>query len=114
MKKLNNYRQGEVLMFGMDPTAAQMLRSRYKGGFNAFKKIPDNVIIEGEISGHKHEVINGKLYQHPDKKDVMILEAGNGCIVKHPEHKDVPMPKGVYEINIQREYSEGKASRVKD
>jgi hypothetical protein len=109
-KQLKNYRQGEVLIFGEDRLKSR-LREDWK---KKARLVPDNVIIEGEISGHKHEVINGKLYQHPDKKDVMILEAQEGCVVKHPEHKDVSMPKGVYEINIQREYDEGKARKVKD
>lgn len=78
------------------------------------KRVPDNVIIEGEVSGHKHEVVNGRLYEHPTKKGVMILEAGEGCIVKHPEHKPIPVPKGTYQIDIQREYNEGKATDVKD
>lgn len=110
MRKLKNYRQGEVLIYGQDGVM-DPLRPDWK---KRAKLVKDNVIIEGELAGHKHEVVNGKLYQHPDKKDVMILEAGEGCIIKHPEHKDVPMPKGVYEVNIQREYNEGKAGRVKD
>ena len=109
MRSLKNYRQGEVLILG----EKRLVRIRDNWKERA-KIIKGNVIIEGEISGHKHEVINGKLYQHPDKKDVMILEAQNGCVVKHPEHKDVRMPKGVYEIKIQREYDEGKARKVKD
>jgi hypothetical protein len=108
-KKLNNFRQGEVLIFGEDS-----LRDIPADWKKRAKLVKDNVIIEGEITGHKHEVINGKLYDHPDKKDVMILEAEDGCIIKHPEHKDVPMPKGVYEINIQRELAEGEARKVKD
>lgn len=109
MRKLKNFRQGEVLFYGED-----RLRNIPQDWKQRAKLVKDNVIIEGELSGHKHEVVNGKLYQHPDKKDVMILEASEGCIIKHPEHKDVPMPKGVYEINIQREYDDGKASKVKD
>ncbi|MBI4396335.1 MAG: hypothetical protein HY548_04510 [Elusimicrobia bacterium] len=107
---MKNYRQGEVLIFGEERLKGPLAVEWKKRA----KLVPDNVIIEGELAGHKHEVVNGKLYQHPDKKDVMILEAGDGCFIKHPEHKDVPMPKGVYEVNIQREYDEGKARKVKD
>jgi hypothetical protein len=109
-----NYRQGEVLIFGMGKESDLYQRSRVKGWQKKLKPVPDNVIIEGEISGHKHEVENGRLYDHPEKKGVMILEAGEGCIVKHPEHKAIPVPKSVYEIEIQREYSEGQAGKVKD
>jgi hypothetical protein len=107
-----NYRQGEVLIFGVDRSRA---REDYPKGWNKkAKAIKDNVIIEGEISGHKHEVINGRLYEDPDNKDKMILEAGEGCRVIHPEHKEISVPKGIYEIDIQREYDGKDARKVKD
>lgn len=110
MRKLKNYRQGDVLIFGENRLRTPLSADWKKRA----KLLPTGVILEGEKTGHKHEVINGKLYQHPDKKDVMILEAGDGCIVKHPEHKEIAMPKGVYEIAVQREYDDGKARKVKD
>lgn len=114
MKKIRNYRQGEVLILTERADGEQI-------GFpQDWKKrarlIKDGVIAEGEISGHKHEVANGRLYDHPEKKGIMILEAGEGCTVTHPEHKPVSVPKGVYEIEIQREFTGGKeqSRKVKD
>ena len=109
-----NYRQGEVLIFGK---SKDEVKARYaKGWQKKHKPVKDNVIIEGEISGHKHEVTNGRLYESPDKKGVMVLEAGEGCVVTHPEHKPINVPKGVYEIDIQREFTGGKeeSRKVKD
>lgn len=107
-----NYRQGEVLIFGLDKDKA---KERYpKDRLKKFKVVRNNVIIEGELSGHMHEVKNGRLYESPDKKGKMILEAGEGCIVIHPEHKPISVPKGVYEIDIQREYDGKDARKVKD
>lgn len=109
---MKNYRQGEVLIFGVSPKAR---REDYpKGWQKKLKKRADSVIIEGEISGHKHEVINGRMYDHPDKKGVMVLEAGDGCKVIHPEHKEIEVPKGIYEIDIQREYDGKNSNKVKD
>ncbi|MCX5711602.1 MAG: hypothetical protein NTY47_00810, partial [Candidatus Omnitrophica bacterium] len=71
MKKPRNYRQGEVTIL-----------TEKEGGSRIFfpenwrkraKLVKDNVIAEGEVAGHKHEVTNGRLYDHPDKKGVMIL-----------------------------------------
>lgn len=107
-----NYRQGEVLIFGVEKDPGKTKYS--KGWEKKLKPVKDNVIIEGEISGHKHEVINGRLYESPDKKGKMILEAGEGCQVIHPEHKPISVPKGVYEIDIQREYDGKDARKVKD
>ena len=109
MKKPNNYRQGEVLIFALDAKGQDVSKRIASSGF-----VPkaDNVIIEGEISGHKHAITNGKLYEKGDK---IILEADKGCELTHPEHKPIPIPQGVYEIKIQVEYDEVKhKAKVKD
>jgi hypothetical protein len=109
---MKNYRQGEVLIFGVPK---EKLKARFRKGWQKKTKLrADNVIIEGEVSGHKHDVINGRMYDSPDKKGVMILEAGEGCRVIHPEHKEILVPKGVYEIDIQREYDGKDSNKVKD
>lgn len=103
-------RQGEVLFFYPE-------KKYTRDVIRKCKNIPNNVIIEGELAGHKHEVINGKLYEHPTDKDLMILEAEEGCKVIHPEHGPVPFPKGQYEIKIQREFSPAdkeQSRKVKD
>jgi hypothetical protein len=104
-KPHKNYRQGEVLVYGLAKT-------NKKATDYGFKPKADNVIIEGEISGHKHEILNGKLYEKGDK---IILEADKGCILKHPEHGSLNIPQGKYEIEIQVEYDEEEhKSKVKD
>ncbi len=98
-----NYRQGDVLIFSV---------KKKKNWFYDYALKHDNVIIEGEVSGHKHEVENGKLYEKDGK---LIIEAGAECIVKHPEHAPIKLPQGIYEIDIQEEYDEQKHSaKVKD
>jgi hypothetical protein len=100
---MKNYRQGDVLVFGIEG------RIKAPKGFTIKT---DNVVIEGEITGHKHEVKNGRLYE---KGDSIIIEAYDGCSLVHDEHKPIALAKGFYEIKIQEEYNEGKhASRVKD
>lgn len=102
------YRQGEVaILRGIGQGTATLPAG--------CMPVPDNVIIEGEQSGHKHEVKNGKLYykgEGDDKK--MFLQAQDNCEVIHPEHKPIKVPKGLYEIRIQKELKEGEAKKVKD
>jgi len=100
--KRKGYRQGEVGII-----------KALKGATlpKDFIEVPDNVIIEGEKSGHKHEVKNGKLYS---KGDAMYLQAQDNCEIVHPEHASIKMPKGLYEIRIQKEMQEGEARKVKD
>ena len=103
MLKRKGYRQGEVGII-------QALKdARLPFGCVS---VPDNVIIEGEKSGHKHEVKNGKLYSKGE--DTMYLQAFDNCEVIHPEHKPIRVPKGLYEIRIQKEMKEGEARKVKD
>jgi hypothetical protein len=101
-----NFRQGEVLIFGIKKASKKKIKEL------GFTPKADNVIIEGEISGHMHAIENGKLYE---KEDKIILEADKGCILKHPEHGSIIIPEGTYEIAIQVEYDNEKhTSKVKD
>lgn len=101
--KLINYRQGDVLIFSV---------KKKKNWYYDYALRNSNIIIEGEISGHKHEVENGKLYEKDGK---VIIEAQADCVVKHPEHAPIKLPQGTYEIEIQEEYDETQhASKVKD
>jgi len=97
-----NYRQGDVIVMSMS-------EKRLPQGCKAKA---DNVVIEGEISGHKHAVENGKLYE---KDGEIIIEAYNNCVLTHDEHKPIPLARGLYKIRIQEEYDEEKhSSKVKD
>lgn len=101
-----NYRQGDVLIY--------QVKRRSKNPLTSLGYLPkgDNIVIEGEISGHKHEVENGKLYE---KEGKIVIEALEGCILKHPEHKPIALPQGTYEIDIQVEYDEKEhKAKVKD
>ena len=102
---MSNYRQGEVLIFGLE-------KGKKKAAELGFKPKADNVIIEGEISGHKHAVESGKLYEKDGK---IVLEAQKGCVLTHPEHASINIPEGTYEIEIQVEYDEKEhKAKVKD
>lgn len=103
-----NIRQGDVLLYGRKPISGDTLKAKH-----GYKDKGDNIIIEGELTGHFHKVTsNGKLYEKDGK---IILEAKAGCILEHPEHKHIQVPEGTYEIEIQEEYDEVKHSaKVKD
>lgn len=102
-----NIRQGDVLLFGVKRKTKKPL---YALGY---KDKGDNIIIEGELTGHFHKIeSNGKLYEKDGK---IILEAQEGCVLIHPEHDKINIPQGTYEIEIQEEYDEVKHStKVKD
>lgn len=76
------------------------------------KKKRDNIIAEGEKTGHAHqlkgadlhEVLGGPLY-------AVVNSEGR---VVHEEHSEVKLPKGIYEIMVQREFTAGEVRQVID
>ena len=68
------------------------------------KKLDHKVIAEGEITGHKHEISEGKadLYE---KDGVLYMRVeSEEVIVDHPEHKEQIVKKGDIEIDFPQEY----------
>lgn len=73
------------------------------------------VLAEGEVTGHAHRVERAA--------DARVLSTGSGrylevlaneTTIVHEEHGPITLPKGIYEIRIQREYSPQEIRRVVD
>lgn len=66
------------------------------------KKIKNNVLAEGEVTGHAHRAV-GKgviVYQSTHGRDI---EAPSGATITHEEHHHITIPAGDYETGIVRE-----------
>lgn len=100
MKKFKSYRQGDVLIFEKEVLPKQ------KG-----KLKEDKIVAYGEVTGHKHQLIGGELYEN---EGVMYLKADAETSIVHEEHGTIKLPKGNYEIIIQREYDEQAWRNVAD
>jgi hypothetical protein len=78
------------------------------------------VLAYGEVTGHKHQVIEGQVnfYTIGDSVNMFspkYLEViSETAIVVHEEHTQIPLVKGIYEISIQREYSPEEIRNVAD
>jgi hypothetical protein len=61
------------------------------------------VIAEGEATGHHHVITAtpAKLYE---LKGELYLEVTEPVTITHEEHKTLPIPPGIYEIGIVKEY----------
>lgn len=71
-----------------------------------------NVVLLGEVSGHSHKIINGKVYRA--WRDIYIL-ADEGAELVHEEHDTIPLSKGAYKVVRQREYiAPGEESYIYD
>ena len=114
------YRQGDVLIKSVD---------KIRG-----KKKENLVLAYGEVTGHRHEVVadvatlyeeNGMMYLHIEDEKATLYHGTTEQIEKQKEgieldygkedcHKPVVLPKGNYEINIQREYTPKGWQKVAD
>ncbi len=93
------YRHGDVLIkeVNINPT---------KG-----KKRRNNVLAHGEVTGHCHQIIDGAAAMW-DFDDKVYLEVQDKlATLSHEEHHALKLPKGNYEIIIQREYDDEKEWR---
>jgi hypothetical protein len=109
-KKKKIFRHGDVLLKEVDPFKHKRLKEIEKG---------DRVVIaEGEATGHMHalefhrksdnEVLQSKTPKYPIRfltlDDGRFVQVLRDVVLTHQEHKTLQIPKGFYEITIEREY----------
>lgn len=73
------------------------------------------VLMDGGITGHKHQVVKGDAILF-EKDGVLYLKAETDCMVGHEEHKAITIPAGNYQIERVVEYDpfEDTIRSVKD
>ncbi len=88
-------------------------------------KIPDNlpkktdkILLEGEASGHRHQLSSGTIYAENSTRDnnyllgYFLLEEASA--LTHPEHKTIELEPGIYKFHQQREYDPQEEHKVID
>ena len=126
------YRQGELLFVPLSKEDMGAIVPKNHGSeYIQWQKLSTNVLREGEVTGHKHQVIaEGKgvaTIMAPINRFLPGLDGmsrigtedrlivSNGPVeVVHPEHKTLPLPGGAILVVVQREYDEIKARRILD
>ena len=86
------YRQGDIVLKSIS------------GLPSTLKRIRNNVLAEGETTGHKHELCGDVHILEGDKgqKFVIVIEA---AALRHDEHKMITVAPGWYQVLQEREYS---------
>ncbi len=84
------YRHGDVLISKV---------SEVKG-----KKLAHLVLAEGEVTGHAHRITAGEAELYESNGVLFLKVVSEHAKLTHEEHKPIDLPKGDYEITIQREY----------
>jgi hypothetical protein len=85
------FRQGDVLLRGV-------------GSVNGTKTGQGSKVLAfGEVSGHKH-VLSGKGVEFYNAGGQVLVSIPKSAELVHEEHEAITVPKGVYEVVIQREF----------
>lgn len=96
------YRQGDILFKKID-TLPKSITEKL-----------DNVVAEGEVTGHAHLLMNGALFEVINSED-LIIQAGENTKLIHNEHLPIKLEQGNYRVIRQREFlEEGIVHRVTD
>ena len=99
------YRQGDVLLVPVNevPKGAKRMRP---------KRV---VLAEGEVTGHVHELVGGRVDLYQDKAEVVFAKIMDSASeLKHAEHATQVIEPGIYRIVRQREYTPAENVRVAD
>tara|TARA_B100000315_G_scaffold255014_1_gene297310 strand:- start:718 stop:1038 length:321 start_codon:yes stop_codon:yes gene_type:complete len=92
-KNKKAYRQGDVILI-CDAKIPEEKR-----------KLCHSVLAEGEVTGHKHQVTEGDVELYEDVVGGIYLKVFSlDAKITHEEHGLIKLPKGDYEVRIQREY----------
>lgn len=77
-------------------------------------KLDHLTLALGEVTGHSHRISEGvaTLFAFDDKKYLEVQS--ELAVLTHEEHKALELPRGKYEIVIQREYKPEGWSYVAD
>ncbi len=94
------YRQGDLL-FTQISTVPERLHAR-----------ANNVITEGEGTGHSHRLLAGRVLE--DGQGSIFLEVLRATQVIHPEHHAIDLPPGCYRVTRQRKYTPESLREVLD
>jgi len=85
--------QGDVLFF------------RLNGIPTGTKKKQDRVLVEGEVTGHKHQVIWGDCEVFENSNSEVFMRVGDtGALIGHDDHKVSFVEEGEHRIGIVQEY----------
>jgi hypothetical protein len=85
------YRQGDILFKKIDNLPTQL------------SKKEDNVVAEGEETGHAHVLVNGAVFELLNS-DSLYIKSEQNTRITHQEHLPIKLEPGNYQVIRQREY----------
>jgi hypothetical protein len=84
------YEHGDVILFPVESI---------KG-----KELNTNILMEGEVTGHKHIIEKEKTQLFMDERNVVYVEVKEPASLTHEEHGKIVIDKGYYQIGRVKQY----------
>ncbi len=79
------------------------------------KKMNGHVLVRGEITGHSHKVQDPATAEIWAKGMMLFLRVvAPTAVLVHEEHHPITLPRGVYKVWQQREYTPQAIRRIID
>jgi hypothetical protein len=88
------FRQGDVLLVSASPVENSL-----------GAKQPHLVLAHGEVTGHKHQIIEGQAALYEKDGTLFLQVFSDTATLSHEEHKAIQIPCGIWIVQIQREYT---------
>ncbi|WP_341527805.1 hypothetical protein WKK05_00115 [Nostoc sp. UHCC 0302] len=83
-------RQGDVILLPVQEVKGQ--------------KIPHLILAKGEVTGHKHQITEGKAELYEKDSTLYLRVFSEIALLAHEGHQAIPIPQGNWLVKIQREY----------
>ncbi len=93
-KDMQPIRQGDVILLPVQHTIQQI-----EG-----QKLPHLTLAEGEVTGHKHRIIEGQAELYEKDGTLYLRVYSKEATLVHEEHKAISIPQGTWMVRLQREY----------
>ena len=102
MRKMKQYRQGDVFVIRVDSVPS-----------GAVPVDGPVILAHGEATGHAHTITSkhAKLYEAAGER---FLRLSIPAVLRHQEHEPIELPAGEYKVVRQREYSPEAIRNVAD
>lgn len=98
------YRQGDVFLIPVNSLPAPAQRHGHR-----------QVLAEGEVTGHAHRfTVPGETEVFTVTGQMYVEVLTETATLSHEEHGPIALPRGGYEVRIQREYTPKGIQRVYD
>ena len=78
------------------------------------ERIPHLTLAEGEVTGHKHRITEGKAELYSKDGTLYLRVFSETALLAHEEHQAIAVPQGHWMVRIQREYEPSSWRYVAD